>query len=330
MMKEKSNARAWIITVAAALVLLIVASNCFFTLGEDESALVQRFGRIQAVYMREVSDTLRAQFAEDAEGQSLHAGTGLKFKVPFIDNVIKYPDKFIMYDPPPREVITSDKRKLYFDNSAQWCISNPLRFYKAYNNMDSAKRRIDDVLYSRMNEQVGKIISHDLITNRELSGNLLLELAGAVSADFVRQGIVVIDVRIKRTDLPAENYESIYNNMNTERQRIAMQHRSEGEEESLKIRSNTDREVITITSQALRDAEVIRGDGDGEAARVYNEAYGSDPAFFEFYNLLETYRLTVGDGSTMVIPLDSPFAKYLLGVTPEAAAGVDVPALPEE
>lgn len=322
--------KKWIIIGAVALVVLIVGSNCFFTLEEDESALVQRFGRVQAVYVREVTDTLTAQFAEDGDDLPLHSGAGLKFKVPFIDNVIKYPAKLIMYDPAAREVITSDKRKLYFDNSAQWRIENPLRFYKSYNNIEGAKKRIDDVLYSRMNERVGKMLSHSLITDRELSGNMLLELTGIVNADCVKQGISVIDIRIKRTDLPSENYESIYNNMNTERQRIAAQHRSEGEEESIIIKSRTDREVITITSKANRDAEVIRGEGDSEAARIYNEAYGSNPEFFEFYNLLETYRATVGGGATMVIPLDSPFAKYLLGVPQAAASGVTVPSLPDD
>ncbi len=319
--------KKWIIIAAVALVVLIVGANCFFVLEEGESALVQRFGRIQAVYMRDYSDDVRAQLNEDDPSLSLHEGTGIKFKVPFIDNVIKYTAKLVMYDPPPNEVITSDKRKLYFDNCAQWRIENPFRFYTAYNNMDSAKRRIDDVMYSRMNERVGKMLSHELITDRELSGEMLEELATAVSADFVRQGIAVPDIRIKRTDLPVENYESIYNNMNTERQRIAMQHRSEGEEESLKIRSDTDREAVTITSQAQRDAEIVRGEGDSEAARIYNEAYGSNPSFFEFYNLLQTYRETVGNGSTLVVPLDSPFAKYLLGV-PETVSNTPLAPTP--
>ncbi|MDR1693510.1 MAG: protease modulator HflC, partial [Oscillospiraceae bacterium] len=300
--------KKWIILALAALVILIVGANSFFILEEGESALTQRFGRIQGVFMRAFTDEVRAQLNEDDPTLTLHEGTGIKFKVPFIDNVIKYTAKLIMYDPPANEVITSDKRKLYFDNCAQWRIENPFRFYTAYDDMNSARTRIDDVMYSRMNERVGKILSHELITDRELSGVMLDELAAAVSSDFVQQGISVPDIRIKRTDLPVENYESIYNNMNTERQRIAMQHRSEGEEESLKIRSDTDREAVTITSKAQRDAEVVRGDGDSEAARIYNEAYGANPDFFEFYNLLETYRATVGGSSTLVVPLNSPFA----------------------
>ena len=302
------------VTGIIAFFAIIIISNSIFTLQEDESALVQRFGRIEAVYMRDVSDTVRAQLQEDNPSLPIYVGTGLKFKVPFIDKVIKYPAKLILYDSPPREVITLDRHRLYFDNTAQWKIENPLRFYMAYNNIDSAKTRIDDVLYSEMRRSVGLMNSYVVISDKEASGEMLLELAENVSKNFTRQGISVIDIRIKRTDLPVETYSSIYNRMNTERQQEAAMYRSEGEEIWLRVRSETDRSVISITSQAQRDAEIIRGDGDSEAARIYNEAYGNNPEFFEFYNLLETYRITIGNGSTLVVPLDSPFAKYLLGV----------------
>ena len=310
--KNKSYKKYFIIA-AMVLLLLIVASNSVFFLHEDESALVQRFGRIEAVYMREASEVVRAQIATRPD-VSLITGTGLKFKIPFIDDVIIYPSKLILYDSPPREVLTLDRHRLYFDNTAQWRIDNPLFFYEAYNNLNSAKERIDDVLYSEMRISVGRLNSYTLISDRETSGQMLLDMAKAVSDSFVQQGISVVDIRIKRTDLPSETYNNIYNRMNTERQSVAAENRSEGDRDLLVIRSETDRKVISITSDAERRAEEIRGEGDSEAARIYNEAYGSDPEFFEFYNLLDTYRQTIGNGSTLVVPLDSPFAKYLLGV----------------
>jgi len=314
--KKKSGARKYIVVLLIVLFLLIVLSNSVFILREDESALVQRFGRIEAVYMRDATDLVKAQIAERSD-VSLRLGTGLKFKIPFIDNVIKYPSKLILYDSPPREVLTLDRHRLYFDNTAQWRIDNPLLFYEAYNNIDGAKERIDDVLYSEMRIAVGRLNSYILISDRETSGQMLLDMAEAVTANFVQQGISVVDIRIKRTDLPSETYASIYNRMNTERQRVAAENRSEGDRDLLMIRSETDRRVISITSEAERRAEEIRGEGDSEAARIYNEAYGRDPEFFEFYNLLETYRQTVGGRSTLVVPLDSPFAKYLLGIAME-------------
>lgn len=320
--------KKWIIIAAICVLALIIGANCFFILEEGESAIMQRFGRIHAIYVKTATPELRAQMEADGESIPIHEGTGIKLKVPFLDNPIKYSSKLISYDTPPREVITSDKRTLYFDNSAQWRIDNPLRFYKAYNNMQNAETRIDDILYSRMNERVGQMLSHILITDKAVVGDMLIELSGTVSSDCQSFGVSVIDVRIKRTDLPSGTYESIYNRMNTERQKIAAQHRSEGDETSIRIRSETDREVISITSEAKRDAEIIKGEGDGEAARIFNEAYGSDPEFFEFYNLLETYKTTIGKSSTMVIPLDSPFAKYLLGVSADPAAPAVSDALP--
>jgi len=167
-----------------------------------------------------------------------------------------------------------------------------------------------------MRISVGRLNSYILISDREISRQMLSDMAEAVSANFVQQGISVVDIRIKRTDLPSETYASIYNRMNTERQRVAAENRSEGDRDLLMIRSETDRRVISITSEADRRAEEVRGEADSEAARIYNEAYGRDPEFFEFYNLLDTYRQTVGSGSTLVVPLDSPFAKYLLGIAP--------------
>jgi len=330
--KNSKGPAKHIIIIVIAFVLLIVVSNSFFTLQEDESALVQRFGRIEAVYMRDVTDTVRAQI-ESRGNVALRTGTGLKFKLPFIENVIKYPSKLILYDSPPREVLTLDRHRLYFDNIAQWRIDNPLYFYEAYNNIAGAKERIDDVLYSEMRISVGRLNSYVIISDRATAGQMLLDMAQAVSARFVDEGISVVDIRIKRTDLPSETYASIYNRMNTERQRVAAENRSEGDRDLLMIRSETDRRVISITSEAERRAEEIRGAGDSEAARIYNEAYGRDPNFFEFYNLLDTYRQTVGRGSTLVVPLDSPFAKYLLGATQTTtlpSVPVIVPAAAED
>ena len=316
------------IIIVALIILLVVASDSFFFLEEGESALVQRFGDFVAVYMREVPDEVRAQL-ETRPDLSIHVGTGLKFKLPFIENVVKYPSKLILYDSPPTEVLTLDRHRMHFDNTAQWRIINPLLFYEAYNNLERAKVRLDDVLYSEMRICVGRLNSYTIISDRETSNQMLLDLTESISRIFAETGISVVDIRIKRTNLPSETYGNIYNRMNTERQQAAAWNRSEGEREFLEIRSKTDREVISITSTANRIAEETRGKGDSEAARIYNNAYSRDPDFFEFYNLLDTYRMTVGQRSTMVIPLNSPFAKYLLGNPIEAAPAPDVPDLPD-
>lgn len=330
---NKPGMKKLVIAAAVIIILYVIVSNSFFFLGEGESALVQRFGRIEAVYMREISAVVKAELLEDDSSLMVSEGTGLKFKIPFIDNVIKYPDKLILYDSLAAEVITLDKHRLYFDNTAQWRIENPLRFYQAMKTVEGARTRLDDVLHSEMRVRVGRENSYTLISNREVAGKMLIDLADAVNVEFTRRrdGISVHDIRIKRTDLPIETYQNIYTRMITERERIAAEYRSEGERDLLRIQSSTDRKVIAITSEAEREAEEIRGEGDSEAARIYNDAYSSDPEFFEFYNLLETYRLTVGSSSTLIVPLDSPFAKYLLGINPAAApVGPVTPPWPAE
>ena len=296
-----------------AVAAVIVGANSFFILYEGESAFVQRFGRIEGVYVLETNDSIK-DFLERRPEISLYTGTGLKLKMPFIDNVIKYPSRLILYDPLPQEVLTLDRHRLYFDNTAQWRIENPILFYEAFKTIDVAKERIDDELYSQMRIGVGRLNSYTLISDRTAAAIMLEEITEAVNTIFYSQGVFVADIRVKRTDMPNETYASIYNRMNTERQRVAAENRSQGDKDLLEIRSETDRAVTSIISEAERKAEEIRGEGDSEAARIYNEAYSRDPEFFEFYNLLDTYRITVGSQSTLVVPIDSPFAKYLLGI----------------
>ncbi len=313
-----------ILFLVGALLVIIVLSGSLFQLREGEVALIQRFGRIEAIYVKEPTDYLTQQLAKDNQSQiPVYAGTGLKFKMPFLDNVIKYSSMLITYDTASHQVITKDKKKIFFDSNAQWRILNPLRFYTGVHNVQTARDRIDNVLYSKMNAQLGAMESNDLITNKEKVGAMLDILNTEVSDECADFGVDVYDIRIKRTDLPEENYQSIYNRMITDRNQMSAQYRSEGEEESLKIRSETDREAVFITSEAAKRAETLKGEGDSEAARIYNDAYGKNPAFFEFYNLLETYRQTVGASSVMVVPLSSPFAKYLMGAgdLPTTAAG---------
>jgi membrane protease subunit HflC len=307
------------------LALLIVAGNSLFVLKEDDSAIVQRFGRITSLYIQATDAELLEQLDTSGYGSvKIHTGAGLKIKIPFVDSLTKYTNRYMTYDTTPRQVITRDKKKLTFDNNAQWRIENPVMFYIAVRNIATASDRIDNILYSRMNDKVGKMDSHVLITDKNQVETMLDELAAEVSLEAFRSfGVRVVDIRIKRTDLPPENYDSIYNRMITERNRIAAQYRSEGDEEAIKVRSETDRDVISITSEARRTAETLKGEGDGEAARIFNEIYGKDPAFFEFYNTLDAYRKTVGSTSTLVIPADAPFAKYLMGAKIATQSSID-------
>ncbi len=303
---------------AAVAVILIGFGLCTFQLQESESAAVMRFGKIVTVYVK--TDVQAAIVREGLSNENdkladvkVRVGTGLHFKVPLIDSVKKYNNRLMTYDTEARQVITSDKKKLIFDNNAQWRIENPALFEVTMGRMEEAEKRLDDILYSMMNEKVGKMEAIVLISDKEAVEKMQDELAIQISASMSAYGINVFDIRVKRTELPEENYESVYNRMNTERERIAAQYRSEGDELAMEIRSDTDKQIMILLSEARKQAEIIKGEGDAEAARIYNEAYGTDKDFYEFYNTLEVYKLTVGSNTKLVIPSGSPFAQYLFG-----------------
>jgi len=311
------NKKFTIITISIA-VLLIAFFSCTFQVKENESASILRFGKIVAVYVKTDTDSQNVVAGLQTENQKLidvkvHSGPGLKFKLPFIDSVKWYSNMLMTYDTSPRQVITSDKKKLIFDNNAQWKISNPALFEITMARVEEAQKRLDDILYSMMNEKVGKIDSNTLITNKVEVEKMQNDLAVQITDVMKAYGILVFDIRVKRTDLPEENYDSVYKRMITERARIAAQFRSEGEEEALKIRSNTDKQITILISEANKQGEILKGEGDAQAAKIYNDAYGKDPGFYQFYNTLEAYKLTLGSNTKLVIPSDSSFAKFLFG-----------------
>jgi modulator of FtsH protease HflC len=320
------NKKFWLI-IGAIVVLIIAFGLCTFQLAENESAAILRFGKIISVYVKTQAqaDQILADFATSQEklgDVKVYIGTGLRLRVPFIDNVKKYNNMLLTYDTSPRQVITSDKKKLIFDNNAQWRIINPALFEITMGRIEEAQKRLDDIIYSRMNEKVGKLEASVLITDKAAVEQMQNDLAAEISTMMRAYGIEVFDIRVKRTDLPQENYESVYKRMITERQRIAAQYRSEGDEEALKSRSDTDMQIVILLSEARKKAEILKGEGDAEAARIYNEAYGQDYQFYEFYNMLEMYKATLGSNTRLIIPADSDFAKYLFGegrVTPQPA-----------
>jgi modulator of FtsH protease HflC len=327
--------KLWIV-VGSVILLFILFKLFTFQVAENESAAVLRFGKIIAVYVK-TADQAQAVLQDFASQQDrlgdvrVYSGTGLKVRMPFIDKVKKYNNMLLTYDTSPRQVITSDKKKLIFDNNAQWRIVNPALFEITMGRIEEAQKRLDDIIYSRMNEKVGKIDSNVLITDKAAVEQMQNDLAVEISNMMRPYGIEVFDIRVKRTELPQENYESVYKRMITERQRIAAQYRSEGDEEALKARSDTDRQVVILLSEARKNAEKLKGEGDAEAARIFNEAYGKNYAFYEFYSTLEMYKVTIGSNTRLVIPSDSPFAKFLFGIAAEPAptvAPTPTPAAP--
>ena len=237
---------------------------------------------------------------------------GINMKVPFpLQEKIKFDDRLLEYDSPPEEILSKDKKTLIVDNYVRWKIVDPLQFLKTVQAIPTALSRMDDIVYSELRRELGTHDMVEIITeNREKLMEIVTFNSNKATLDY---GIEVLDVRIRRVDLPAENEESIYARMEAERNRQANKFRSEGEEEAQKIRASTDRDKTIILADAYKEAERIRGEGDAKAVEVYANAYSADPKFYEFVRTLDTYKKIVDDKTTLVLPADSRLFKLLLG-----------------
>ena len=236
---------------------------------------------------------------------------GINVKLPFpFQEKITFDDRLLEYDSPPEEILSKDKKSLIVDNYVRWKIVDPLQFLKTVQAIPTAKSRMDDIVYSELRRELGTHDMVEIITeNREEIMDIVTRQSNAATLSY---GISVVDVRIRRVDLPAENEESIYARMEAERKRQANKFRSEGEEEAQKIRAATDRDKTIILADAYKEAEKIRGEGDAKAVQVYARSYSADPKFYEFVRTLDTYKKVVDDKTTLVLPSGSKLFKLLM------------------
>ena len=236
---------------------------------------------------------------------------GLHMKVPFpIQEKNVFDNRLLEYDSPPEEILSKDKKSLIVDNYVRWKIVDPLQFLKTVQAIPTALSRMDDIVYSELRRELG---THDMVEIITENREELMEKVTVASNRATRDyGIEVVDVRIRRVDLPSQNEESIYARMDAERKRQANKFRSEGEEEAQKIRATTDRDKTIILADAYKQAERIRGEGDAKAVEVYAEAYSADPKFYEFVRTLDAYKKIIDDKTMLVLPSDSRLFKLLL------------------
>ncbi len=236
---------------------------------------------------------------------------GLNVKLPFpFQELRTFDDRLLEYDSPPEEVLSRDKKSLIVDNYVRWKISEPLTFLKTVQSIPTALSRLDDIVYSQLRREIGTHDMAEIITeNREL----ILEKVTAESKLATEQyGIEVVDVRIRRVDLPKENEKSIYARMDAERKRQANKFRSEGEEEAQKIRASTDKDKTIILANAYKIAQATRGEGEAKALEIYAKSYSADPEFYEFVRTLEAYKKIVDEKTTLVLPAKSKLFELLM------------------
>jgi modulator of FtsH protease HflC len=273
--------------VVGLCVLLVIASRTLYSVSETEQVVITQLGR--PVRLVKVP--------------------GLYFKIPFLQQLSVFEDRLLDYDAAPAPVITRDKKNLVVDNYAKWQISDPLKFLQTVQHEAGAQARLDDIIYSKVREQLGL---HDLVEVIATKRDPIMRAVTASSHEASSAyGIAVVDVRIKRADLPAENAQAVYGRMRTEREREAKRYRSEGQEEGVKIRAETDKQKTIMLADAYAQEQTIRGEGDAVAIRVYAEAFQRDPDFFAFVRTLEAYRKSLKGKTTLLLPPQMEFLKYL-------------------
>ena len=234
---------------------------------------------------------------------------GLYFKIPFMQKVKYFSNQLLDNDSPPAEVITRDKKNLLIDNFTMWKIINPLKFLETVRDERNARSRLDDILYSELRVEIGTHDLHDIVTEtREAIMEKVSQEANKKAAEY---GIQVVEIRIKRTDLPPEIANSIFNRMRTERERIAKEYRSEGKEEATKIRAGTDKEKAILIAEAKKSDQIVRGEGDGLATKIYAEGYNRDPKFYSFMRSMEAYKNSLKTDTTILLSEDSDFLNFL-------------------
>jgi modulator of FtsH protease HflC len=268
-------------------VVLVIVARTLYSVAETEQAVVTQLGR----------------------PVRLVRTPGLHLKVPFLQQLTFFEDRLLDYDTAPAPVITRDKKNLVVDNYAKWQISDPLKFLQTVQNEAGAQARLDDIIYSKVREQLGL---HDLVEVIATQRDAIMRAVTLGSHEAATAyGIAVVDVRIRRADLPPENAQAVYGRMRTEREREAKRYRSEGQEEALKIRAETDKQKAIMLAEAYEQEQAIRGEGDAAAIRVYAGAFQQDPDFFDFVRTLEAYRKSLKGKTTLVLPPQMEFLRYL-------------------
>lgn len=276
-----------IVLVPIFLVIALVVPQVCFIVDETDQVIITQLGE----FKRTVQDP------------------GLQFKLPVIQTVNRFPKRILSSDATPAEYLTLDKKRLVVDHVTRWRIVDPLLFFKTVRDIYGARSRLDDIVFSELRRALAeREFVHIISSKREA----VMELVAKSAAEQAQQfGIEVVDVRIKRADLPSEVQQSVFARMVAERTRIAKRYRSEGEEETAKIRAATDKERTIILARAYEESQILRGAGDAEAVRITAEAFGQDAEFYRFTRSLEVYKKILTKDTELILSADADLLRYL-------------------
>lgn len=276
------------------IVLLVFIFNNLFVVKEGEYKVIRQFGEVVRI---------------DSE-------PGLSYKIPFIQSVSTLPKYQMTYDVSQAEINTKDKKRMLIDNYAIWKIEDPKKLISNARTMEAAESRMEEFIYSVTRTELGQLDYDEIINDEKSSRGSLNDRITEQVNDLLSNdnyGISVTDVRMKRTDLPEENEQSVFTRMISERHSTAQDYLSQGDAGKNRIEAETDKEVNELLSKAKAEAEQIRSEGEAEAAKIYNTAFSKDPEFYSLYRTLESYKKTIGDETVIILPSDSPYARLLTG-----------------
>ena len=283
------------ILIPFIIVLAVVVYQGVFVVQEINQAIVLQFGDPKKIITK----------------------PGLNFKIPFIQNVAYLDRRVLNLDTPPEEVIAADQKRLIVDAFARFKIVDPLKFYISVGNERVARSRLATIINSRIRSVLGtQQLATLLSTDRAVH---MATIQNDVNTEAQNFGITIVDVRIKRADLPQANSEAIYKRMQTEREREAKEFRANGAEMAVTITSTADKEVAVILAEANKNSEIMKGEGDGQRNKIFAEAFGRDPEFFAFYRAMQAYeRALIGGDTSLVLSPDSEFFKFFGNIKPKS------------
>ena len=270
-------------------VAAIVAVSSTFVVTERQQALVVQLGEPKRVVV----------------------DPGLHFKLPFFQNVEYFDDRVLDYDAAVQEIPTADQKQVLVDAFARFQISDPLRFFQSVRNEDLGQNRLGSLITSSLREVFGEVDLNKVLTDER--SDLMRKIGAKVNTEAQALGISIIDVRIRRVDLPEENSQAIFRRMQTQREQEARRFRAEGAKEGQIIRSEAEKQARVIVAEARKQAEILRGEGEGLAEAIYREAFGRDPEFFKFYRTLQAYRNGLAGANTRYVinPRDHDFFQFM-------------------
>ena len=307
--KKNMRFAGFFIVLVLAIILL---SNCFYIVRENELATVREFGDIKTIVVDAGNTDAQKQNDLDSRFKNVKIVTqkGLHFKIPFITTVEKDTSKLLTYISNSAQINTKDKIKYQINMYAQWEITHPGLFRSALGTVNGANTKIDEVAYAVVIEKINSLTSLEFLTDKESLNDVLAVAVDDLNKKLASQGIIIKDMDVYRTILPTSNIESTYKKMIAEREAIAQQIRSEGLELYQNTVADTDRKVAEIKASAIEESEKIRGEADATALEIYAQGFSKDPSFYEYWRTLISYEKTIDEDSVIYLNSDNEYLKF--------------------